>query len=180
MRPPDVRLRLGLLFGYLAAVSLGTPPAVGACALFLAAVVRLRWRRVWLRAAAIIPFSATLAAPVWWADGGARAGLLLAKAYLSAAAVALFTLTTPVPQWTAALRAWGVPPALAGTLELIHRYLGLLSSEAARVRLAMRARGGFRFSASAGAVAVLFARAWRRGESLERAMLARGWRGGPV
>jgi energy-coupling factor transporter transmembrane protein EcfT len=175
----SARLKLGLLLAWLAAVSLSPPPGLGACAAaLLAAAGRLgaRLTPVLWRAAAVVPFSGLLALAVWPTGGAQRAALLLAKSYLSAAAVVLFTLTTPVPQWTAVLRTWRVPEPLVSTLELLDRYLALLTAEARRTSLAMRARGGFRFSASTAAFGVLFARSWQRAHNVQRAMLARGGR----
>jgi energy-coupling factor transporter transmembrane protein EcfT len=45
------------------------------------------------------------------------------------------------------------------------------------MRIAARSRGGFRFDAAAGALAVLFARAWERAEAVHQSMLARGFQG---
>lgn len=89
----------------------------------------------------------------------------------------LFSATTPVPAWTAALYSWRVPPALILTLQFLHRYLSVLADEARRMRIAARSRGGFRFDAAAGALGVLFARAWERAEAVHRSMLARGFQG---
>lgn len=178
MQGADARGKLALLLGFLVVVSLSPAALLPAWAAAVLLTARRHAITVPLRALAVLPFSALLALSVWWTTGIAGAVLLLAKAYVSAAAVVLFALTTPVPRWTAALRVWRVPSALVETIEFLYRYLALLAEEAGRMRLAMRARGGFRFAASAGALGVLFARSWQRSENVHRAMLARGYRGG--
>jgi cobalt/nickel transport system permease protein len=127
------------------------------------------------RAALVVPFSATLALATLLSTGPEPAATLLAKSYLSALATLLFAATTPLPTWTAALRAWRAPAALISTLQFVYRYLFVLAEEAQTMSTAARARGGLRFTAAAGVIAVLFARSWQRAESVHRAMLARGY-----
>jgi cobalt/nickel transport system permease protein len=148
--------------------------------LLVFAAVLLAWapaRRMAWRAALVLPFSVVLAATAWWSGGAASAILLLAKSYVSVLAVLAFNAVTPAWAWIAVLRNWRVPPALVDVLQLVHRYLFVLAGEAGRMRTAATARGGFRFDAAAGAVGVLFARSWQRGERVHRAMLARGHSG---
>lgn len=134
-------------------------------------------RLMLLRALVILPFSAMLAAGAWWSGDGLIAATLLAKSYVSALAVLAFNAMTPAPAWIATLRFWGVPVALVEVLQFVHRYLSVVSDEARRMRVAAKARGGFRFDAASGALGVLFARSWDRGERIHRAMLARGYNG---
>jgi cobalt/nickel transport system permease protein len=122
----------------------------------------------------VLPFSATLALIAWFSGDLAKAATLLTKSYLSALAALLFAATTPLPAWTAALRSWRVSPTLISIIQFIYRYLFVIAEEAQTMSTAARARGGFRFTAAAGALGVLFARSWHRAEAVHRAMLARG------
>lgn len=175
MKPAATKL-LALLLFLLGTSFAPAPFLVAASALLTAALLaaRLPTAHLLLHAAAVLPFSATLALTVWLAGDPTRALILLAKSYLSALATLLFTATTPLPAWTAALRACHVPTALVLILELLYRYLSVLTTEARSMSSAARARGGLRFSAATGAIAVLFARSWHRAEAVHRAMLARG------
>jgi cobalt/nickel transport system permease protein len=168
------------LLGVLIAISIGTPIVTAACAAVLLATAvfaQAPLARLLLRAAIVLPFSGVLALTVWWAGDTSRALLLAASSYVSIYAVVLFSHLTPVSAWTAALASWGVPSTFILVMQFLHRYLFLISDEARRIRSAARARGGFRFDAATGAIGVLFARSWRRSETIHRAMLARGFRG---
>jgi cobalt/nickel transport system permease protein len=162
--------KLAALFVTLVSISLA-PITIPAAILLLALIYsKLPPLALLKRAALVLPFAALLAL----ADP-ARAATLLTKTYLSALAALLFAATTPLPAWTAALRHIGVPATLVSTIEFVYRYLFVLAEEARSIATAARARGGFRFTAAAGAIAVLFARSWHRAESVHRAMLARGY-----
>ncbi|MEI9813726.1 MAG: energy-coupling factor transporter transmembrane component T [Acidobacteriota bacterium] len=166
------KFKLAALLAFLVAVSLVPPAGLILSALFLFAP----WR-VFRRALVVIPFSVALALAAWWSTGFAAAATLLLRSYTSALAVALFADRTPVAAWTAALYDWHVPETLILTLQFLHRYLTVLGDEAHRMRVAARSRGGFRFDAAAGALGILFARAWQRADSVHQAMLARGFQG---
>jgi cobalt/nickel transport system permease protein len=125
----------------------------------------------------ILPFSGLLALTAWASGDGAAAVTLLVKSYLSIVSVLAFNAVTPATEWIATLRAWRVPAPLVDVLQFLHRYLWVVSGEARRMRIAAQARGGFRFDAAAGALGVLFARSWERGQRVHRAMLARGYDG---
>jgi cobalt/nickel transport system permease protein len=173
----SARAKLFALLVFLIAISFGSPTilAIGA-----AALLALSGKRALLllrRAAFILPFSVVLALATWLSTGPGLALMLLARSCISAMAVVLFSMTTSVPAWTAALYSWGIPPTLVLTLQFLHRYLLVIADEAHRMRVAARSRGGFRFDAAAGAIAVLFARAWQRAESVHQSMLARGFQG---
>ncbi len=162
--------KLGALFGTLAAISLSPILLPAAIILLALSYSKLPALAVLKRSAFVLPFAALLAL----ADP-ARAATLLTKTYLSALAALLFAATTPLPAWTATLRRIGVPATLVSTIEFVYRYLFVLAEEAHSITTAARARGGFRFTAAAGAIAVLFARSWHRAESVHQAMLARGY-----
>lgn len=169
--------KLFILLSFLVLVSLAPPAGL----LLAAAVLPLTpARRMLWRAAMVLPFSVVLAATAWWSGGVETALLLLAKSYLSVLAVLTFNAATPDPLWIATLRSWRVLAAFVDVLQFVHRYLTVVVAEARRMRLAATARGGFRFDAAAGALGVLFARSWQRGERVHRAMLARGYTGRPL
>jgi len=173
----DARVKLALLLSLLASISLAPTRALLATTAILLVAVRvstLPLVELLKSAALVLPFSVTLATAVWLSGDATRAATLLAKSYSSACAVLLFVATTPLPAWTAALRSWHVPATLVSTIQLIYRYLFVIAEEAQTMAAAARARGGFRFTAAAGAIGVLFARSWQRAEAVHRAMLARG------
>ncbi|HYK17114.1 MAG TPA: energy-coupling factor transporter transmembrane component T [Bryobacteraceae bacterium] len=138
---------------------------------------------LFLRAAAILPFSLTFALITWLAGDLWRAVGLVEKSYLSTAAVLLLVGTTPLTRLLGALEALGVPRVLVLLAQFLYRYLFVISEQAQHLRLAAACRGGSagpprsRLQAAAGAIAVLFARSYYRAEGIHRAMLARGFGG---
>jgi cobalt/nickel transport system permease protein len=174
----DARAKLAALLIILIAISLApytTLPLAAAILLIATNASRLPISGVLKRAALVLPFSALLALVAWLSGDATRALTLLTKSYLSALAALLFAATTPLPAWTAALHSWHIPATLISIIQFVHRYLFVIAEETQTMLTAARARGGFRFSAATGALAVLFARSWRRAESVHRAMLARGY-----
>jgi cobalt/nickel transport system permease protein len=174
MRTARGKLTVLLLFLILISLTPNIPWLLPSAAVLLS----LRSARSMLvRALLILPLSAMIALGAWWSGDGVVAATLLVKSYLSVLAVLAFNAVTPAQDWIAALRSWGVPGALVEVLQFVHRYLTVITDEARRMRIAATARGGFRFDAAAGALGVLFARSWARGERVHRAMLARGYNG---
>lgn len=173
----SARFKLAALLVFLVAMSFAPTTILAIGAAVLLAISGSRSVLLLRRAAFVLPFSLVLALATWLSTGPSLALTLLARSCVSALAVVLFSMTTPVPAWTAALYSWGIPPTLILTLQFLHRYLSVLADEAQRMRIAARSRGGFRFDAAAGAIAVLFARAWQRAESVHQSMLARGFQG---
>jgi cobalt/nickel transport system permease protein len=114
-----------------------------------------------------------------------RAAALAEKSYVSALAVLVVAGTTPVPRLLAGLESLGTPPFLLSVVQLLHRYLFVVSEQAQHMRLAARSRGSlsgarfrrWRLRAAAGAVAVLFARSYRRADGTYKAMLSRSFHG---
>jgi cobalt/nickel transport system permease protein len=173
----SAQFKLAALLVSLVAISFAAPILLAIAAMLLIAISGVRAPRLLRRAAIVLPFGATLALAIWFSQGTAPALTLLARSYVSTLAVVLFSATTPVTAWTTALYSWRIPPTLILTLQFLYRYLSVLADEAHRMRIAARSRGGFRFDAAAGAIAVLFARAWERAEAVHRSMLARGFQG---
>lgn len=188
----DSRAKIVALLVFLIALATanrGLP--LFACGLLVLLVAALLWARVpvWgalVRAGVVLPFSAVFAAVSWLAGDPARGASLSMKSYLSALAVLLVISTTPLPVLLRGLGAMGVPHFLLDVGQFLYRYFFVISEEAQCMNQAAAARGatvrqwtpgGQRFRASAGALAVLFARSYARAEDIHRAMLARGYRG---
>ncbi len=175
-------------------VAIGTTPRItpvlAACYLAVLAGVailaRLPVGAVLVRAAGVLPFSATFAVISMAAGDAARAEALIVKSYLSASAVLILAGTTPLPKLLRGLESLGVPRFLTLVVQFLYRYLFVISEQAQHMRMAALARGSQsrhgrrasqRFRAAAGAVATLFARSHARAESIHGAMLARGFAG---
>jgi cobalt/nickel transport system permease protein len=173
----STQFKLAALLLFLVVISFANSVLLAIGAAILLAISGVRAPHLLRRAAIVLPFSATLALAIWFSQGTAPALTLLARSYVSALAVVLFSATTPVTAWTTALYSWRIPPTLILTLQFLYRYISVLADEAHRMRTAASSRGGFRFDAAAGAIAVLFARAWQRAEAVHRSMLARGFQG---
>lgn len=183
----DARIKAVALLVYLAAVATTRPLSwtAGACyaALALAAVIaaRLPVGGVLLRAAAVLPFSASFAVFSWMAGDRAQAASLAAKSYLSAVAVLVTVGSTPIAALLRGVESLGAPRPLTLTLQFLYRYLFVVSEQAQHMRLAAQCRGSqgrsWSFRGAAGAVAALFARSYARADGIHRAMLARGFSG---
>lgn len=183
----DARVKLLVLLAYL--VALATTPRLPAAAVACYAALvaggillgRLPAGALLMRAAIVLPFSATFAAFSLLAGDAARATSLLVKSYLSAAAVLVLVGTTPLPRLLRGLESLGVPRLLALVVQFLYRYLFVISEQAQHMRLAAQCRGSdrnpTRFRAAASTIAVLFARSYGRAEGIHQAMLARGFSG---
>jgi cobalt/nickel transport system permease protein len=136
-----------------------------------------------VRAMAVLPFSLTFGLISWLVGDRLRALGLVEKSYLSTVAVLLIVGTTPLPLLLSGLERLGTPRLLVLVAQFLYRYLFVISEQAQHVRLAAacrqgterRRRSGFR--AAAGALAVLFARAYYRAQGIHRAMMARAFSG---
>jgi len=182
----DGQVKILLLIALLIAVA--TTPRLTAAnvagyaitVLAAAALARLPLPAVLLRAAVVLPFSATFAAVSLLAGDSQRAAALVLKSYLSAAAVLVLVGCTPLARLLRALEGLRVPRFLLLVVQFLYRYLFLISEQAQHMRLAALSRGGWRFRLAAGAVANLFVRSYARAEGVHRAMLARGFQGETV
>jgi cobalt/nickel transport system permease protein len=106
-----------------------------------------------------------------------RAFGILVRAYSSATAIVVYAGITPVPETLIALRNIGLPPVLVEVIQFVYRFLFVIGEQARGMGVAATARGAARLSASAGSVAVLFARSYQRAEAVHQSMLSRGYRG---
>jgi cobalt/nickel transport system permease protein len=186
----DPRCKLLATLAFL--LALGTAgklsPAEGvAYAAFAGAAVglaRLPAAGVTVRAAAVLPFSGFLALFRFWEGDAGQAVSLLLKSYLSAFCALVLVGTTPLPRLLDGLERLGAPRMFVLVVQFLYRYLFVISEQGQHMRQAALSRGGFRHAArrvrlraAAGAVAILFARSYRRAEAIYRAMLARGFEG---
>ena len=112
----------------------------------------------------------------------ALAGTVLCRAMGAAACLFFLALNTPVCDLTAALGRLHAPALLVELMELIYRFLFVLSGEAGRIHTAQAARLGYgtwrRSITSLGELlSVLFVRALRRGERVYAALESRYYTG---
>jgi cobalt/nickel transport system permease protein len=167
-----------------------TPPhcwisMVGYLVLLCGAVwmARLPLWSILLRAAVVLPISATFAAVSLFSGAPERAAGIPVKSFLSAVSVLLLVATTPLPQILRALESLGAPRLALLVIQFLYRYLFVIFEQAQNMRLAAQCRGGFgggnrpKFKAAAGALAVLFGRSYARAEGVHHAMLSRGFDG---
>ena len=138
---------------------------------------RLPVRAALTRAAVVLPFTLMFALASWMAGEGGRGAALVIKSYLSALAVLLVVSSTPLAMLLRGAEMLGAPRFLLMVAQFLYRYLFVISEEAQHMRAAANSRGGIRFRAAAGALAVLFARSYARAEEIHRAMLSRGFEG---
>lgn len=153
--------------------------------LLAAATTRLPLGAILSRSALVLPFSFTFALITALAGDPRRAGMLVAKSYLSALAALLLIATTPLPLILNGLAAFRLPPYLVTVTQFLYRYLFVVSEEAQHMRVALAARGSktiaaarnLGFRAASGIVASLFARSYLRAQRIHDSMLSRGFSG---
>ena len=132
-----------------------------------------------------------LAVPVgerlWGFDRAAllRAGRLFCKALGAVGAMYFLALDTPVTDVTMALERLHVPHLLVELMELIYRFIFVLTETASRIRLAQESRLGYqglrRSLSSLGTLAsIVFLRAWRKADRVYTALESRGYSGSLV
>jgi len=153
--------------------------SLGLLALLCGALLwaRLPLRAALTRAAVVLPFTLVFALATWMAGDPARGAALVMKSYLSALAALVVVSTTPLGMLLRGAEMLGAPRFLLMVAQFLYRYLFVISEEAQHMRAAAASRGGVRFRAAAGALAVLFARSYARADEIHRAMLARGFEG---
>lgn len=184
-RHPAAKILLALVFLVcLGTVAPRSPVLLSAdLALLLAAIfaARLPLGPLLRAAAAVLPFALVFAAVTALAGDTDRAVLLIARTYLSALTVVLLAATASVSDLIAGLAFLRAPRFLLSVMQFLYRYLIVLGTEAAAMRDASRSRAGslrvLELRQTAGAVAILFARAWARAQAVHRAMLSRGFDG---
>lgn len=182
-RDPRVKLVCVLLF--ILAAGFGRQPStflVLAAELALAvAVAGLPVGAFLTRALAPMPFVVAFAAAAAIGGDTDRAFLLLVRGALSITAILLLASTTPMARLLDALLWLRVPGALVEVIQFVYRYLFVLAEQMWRMRNAAAARGArSSLTVAVSTVRTLFAQAYRRAENIHRAMLSRGYAGGPL
>ncbi len=179
----DPRAKIAAALVFLVVVATAQPallPVSAGLFLFLCAglvVARLPLGGALLRAGIVLPFTLTFAAICWMAGDPWRGVSLILKSYLSALAVLLMVSTTPLPGLLRGFERIGAPRFLLMVSQFLYRYLFVITEQAQHMSKAAACRGGMRFRAAAGALAVLFARSYSQAEDIHRAMLSRGFEG---
>lgn len=165
-------------------------------ALVVVVLTRVPWRHVVSRLAVetpfvvfalVLPFVATgpqrTLGPVVVSRDGLDAGLaLLATATTSVLMAIAFATTTSSRDLVRALQHLRVPDRLVQILSFMVRYLGVVGSQAQRMRVARESRA---FAATsvrswpvlASTAGALFIRSYERGERVHLAMMSRGYTG---
>ncbi len=187
----DARAKIVILLVFLVCVATTPPRAAPLMMIYVVLPIsavrlaRLPLLGVLLRACAVLPFVVVFAL-ISFIYGDVQHGVaLLEKSYLSALAVLVVAGTTPVSHLLRGLESLAVPRFPLLVVHFLYRYLFVVSEQAQHMRLAAASRGSggggrfrkWRLSAAAGALAVLFARSYRRAEGTYWAMLSRSFDG---
>lgn len=111
--------------------------------------------------------------------------MVLCKAMGAVSAMYFLSLNTPVTDVTLALERLRVPKLLVELMELIYRFIFVLTETASRIRLAQESRLGYqgvrRSLSSLGTLAsMVFLRAWRKADRVYTALESRGYSGSLV
>ena len=124
---------------------------------------------------------------LWGFDGAAlaAAAALFFRALGAVGAMYFLALNTPVTDLTMCLGRLHVPRLLVELMELIYRFIFVLSETAGSIRTAQASRLGYqglrRSLSSLGTMASLvFLRAWRRADRIYAALESRGYTGSLV
>ncbi|GAA4405062.1 cobalt ECF transporter T component CbiQ [Fodinibacter luteus] len=198
--PPHAKL-VGLVLFVLAVVSVpaGAPLVLagllGVAALTLASTA-VAWRHLLPRLAValpvvvfalVLPFVATgpheQLGPVTVSTSGlAAAWSVLAKGLTGVLAAVAFAVTTRPTDLVAALQRLRAPDLVVIVLSFMVRYLGVVTDELGRMRVAresraFRGRGVRAWPVLAAGSGALFVRSYERGERVHLAMLSRGFTG---
>ena len=201
----DPRAKLVLALAFTVTVVSTPPPHILAFVVYAglvswaAALARIPFGYLLLRAAVVLPFSVLAALWLPFLKGGETlaifggrlhlsvAGLWLfagvvMKSFLGASAAVMLVSTTPFSSLLSGLRKLGAPVILVDLLALTYRYLFVLAGEAIRLRRAAAARG-YRPRWLGQALLIgrlvgrLFVRSYERAERVYGAMVQRGYNG---
>ncbi|MBM3792484.1 MAG: hypothetical protein FJW31_00130 [Acidobacteria bacterium] len=180
----DARAKLAAVLTVLAFVGTARPwhwpqgVFYGSLALAALLAAQLSWAGFLRRLSVVLPVTATFALLTWLSTGDAgRAGALLSRSLVSVAFAIVLIATTPAHALLTGAERLGAPRMLVAVAQMVHRYLFVLIDQALRMRQAARSRGGFRWSAAAGAAAALLLSSEQRATRIHQAMLARGFTG---
>jgi len=134
-----------------------------------------------LRTFVVLPFVLGVVILNLWGGDPLGAGITLLRSMLSAYTAIALLSTTPFPDLMRGLERLWVPSFLVMVVHFVYRYLFLLTSQAQDMLRARRCRAPKPrhrtpfWTASSGAVAILFVRSYSRAERIHHAMLARGF-----
>jgi cobalt/nickel transport system permease protein len=183
----DARAKLVFTLALIVVMATTAPDHYAAAALYALVLVGsivaagLPLPSIAARAALVLPFSLTFAIANWLAGDAARSAGLLWKSYLSACTVLVLVSTTPLIDLLRALEWFRVPQLVILIAQFLYRYLFVISEQAQHMRLSAQCRGSGKtlssFRGAAAMLAVLFVRSYNRAEGIQRAMIARGFRG---
>ncbi|MEG1878082.1 MAG: cobalt ECF transporter T component CbiQ [Pseudoflavonifractor sp.] len=115
--------------------------------------------------------------------GGLWRGLRIFAGAMGAISCMYFlALNTPMTDLTLALEKLHVPKLFVELMELIYRFVFVLTEEMHRIRVAQDSRLGYRsmgqsFSSVGTLCSMVFLRAWRRGDRVYSALESRGYTG---
>ena len=119
---------------------------------------------------------------LWGFDAAAlrQASTLFCKAMGAVACMYFLTLNTPVTDVTMALEKLRVPRLLVELMELIYRFIFVLSETASNIRIAQESRLGYQglgrsLSSLGTLISVVFLRAWRKADRVYTALESRGY-----
>ncbi|MDD5029541.1 MAG: cobalt ECF transporter T component CbiQ [Rhodoferax sp.] len=196
----DARAKILVTLGFIVTVVSFDRYAVAALLplvlfpVLMAALGNIPWRVIGRSVLLAAPFAVMLGAFNPWFDSQVVlrvAGVGISGGWLSFASILIrFALTVSAGLMLVAgtgfgplcvgLGRLGVPQVLTTQLLLLHRYAGLLASEAARMSLARELRGNGRrlpLAVVGPLLGHLLLRALQRAERVHQAMLARGFNG---
>lgn len=148
--------------------------------LVVARLARVNFASLLRRLASALPFVLGVASLALFQHRGLTACLgLLAKSSISLLTLQLLASTTPISELLRTLRSLHLPELLCTTIGLLHRYLFVLTLEAARMRRARAGRTLRRgrwhwWRALGNSLGLLFVRTVFRAERVEAAMRSRG------
>ena len=114
---------------------------------------------------------------------GVNLGLLVLSRMLGGVTSTLFlALTTPMTELFYILREWRIPSALLDIAMMMYRYIFILLDEMIRITNAQHTRLGYKdlkttYKSLGTLAAILFIRAWERGERSFITMSCRGYNG---
>ena len=118
--------------------------------------------------------------------GSLRRGVLIfTKALGVIGGMYFLSLSTPITDLTMALERLHVPKLFVELMELIYRFIFVLSETAGRIRAAQESRLGYRglrrsLSSLGTLASMVFLRAWKKGERVYTALESRGYTGSLV
>ena len=183
----DTRIKLILLLAFVVAIALVPKPSVVQLCSALAILVlitvaaRLPSWRILRISLFVVPFVGFFALIIYLTGDARRAWSILSKSYLSGLSVLILAACTPLPEIAGAARFFRVPALLVEVIQLIYRYLFVLTGEARTMQTAFATRSGhagaIALRASTGIIAVLFSRSYEKATIVHSAMCSRGFSG---